>query len=88
MAAIPFSSGQSTTEATGLTTFISVTASASLTSSSTTHKPTTTTVKVGVNHDFQPDTVSALPGDVISKFQMRIDAMRCDVMRYDYLTLL
>ncbi|KAK9773923.1 hypothetical protein AB5N19_05671 [Seiridium cardinale] len=35
------------------------------TSSSASRVPTTTTVSVGANHDYNPDTVTALPGDVI-----------------------
>ncbi|KAI1846685.1 hypothetical protein JX265_009012 [Neoarthrinium moseri] len=64
MAAIRTSVAQTTTSEVGET----VTSAPTTSPSSTTRGPVTTTVSVGVNHKFIPDTVSALPGDTI-KFE-------------------
>lgn len=67
MASIPIVLGQTTASITG-SAIVPTTTAASETSASTSREPVTMTVKVGVNHDYQPDSVTALPGDVISRW--------------------
>ncbi|KAH8204374.1 hypothetical protein TruAng_001425 [Truncatella angustata] len=71
-ASLPLSLGQTTTAET-TNGQSSITSVATGSSSSTTHAPTTYTVSVGRNHDYSPDTVTALPGDTVIPYDYVIE---------------